>query len=402
MRYLRPPFFQWRILRRASDRRMCAAASGRHSAKRGKRRARRTGGAAEGFWSGRLRRGVNRLMYGERDEPYHVLTRLGQSLESAIEPTSALPLTVDTIAHALKLPYVAITLKQQESFKTAAAYGVNRESSVRIPLIYTGQVIGELIATGRTPGEPLTEPDLRLLNDLARQISSTAETVRLSDDLKRARFRIVEAEEETRRRLGSDLHDGVGHQLTGLARKAERAARLLEKDSSAARDLLNDIQTQLDQTILQVRQLAHQLYPPELELLGLIGALRERIQANDDPSLIVKADLPETLPRLPTAIESAVYYIAMEALTNVANHAGATTCELRLTLASGGSEPCRQGLELEVLDNGRGMALDGPTGLGLLSMQARAAEVGGVCIIAANPGGGTRITVRLPCKVQEV
>lgn len=71
-------------------------------------------------------------------------------------------------------------------------------------------------------------------------------------------------------------------------------------------------------------------------------------------------------------------------------------------LANGGSEPSRQGLELEVLDNGRGLAFDGPTGLGLLSMQARAAEVGGVCTIAANPGGGTRITVHLPCEVQEV
>ncbi|HEY5731741.1 MAG TPA: ATP-binding protein [Anaerolineales bacterium] len=91
----------------------------------------------------------------------------------------------------------------------------------------------------------------------------------------------------------------------------------------------------------------------------------------------------------------------MEALTNVTKDAGATSCELRLTLANGGSEPYRPGLELEVLDNGRGMAFDGPTGLGLLSMQARAVEVGGVCTINANPGGGTRISVRLPCEVQE-
>jgi signal transduction histidine kinase len=347
----------------------------------------------------RLQRGVNRLMYGERNEPYQVLTQLGQSLESAIEPASALPLTVGTIAHALKLPYVAITLRQQETFNIVAAYGTYQEDAVRIPLINAGRVIGELMAAGRTPGEALTEPDLRLLNDLARQISPTAETVRLSDDLARGRFRIVEAEEETRRRLGSDLHDGVGHQLTGLARKAEHAASLLEQNSSAAQDLLTDIKTQLDQTIKQVRQLAHQLYPPELELLGLVGALRERIQANDDPNLSIRADLPESLPHLPTAIESAAYYITLEALTNVARHAGATYCQLRLALADGSSESCHPGLELVVLDNGRGMAFDGPIGLGLLSMQARAAEVGGVCAIEANPGGGTRITVRLPCEV---
>jgi signal transduction histidine kinase len=347
----------------------------------------------------RVQRGVNRLMYGERDEPYQVLTRLGQRFESAIEPASALPLTVDTIAHALKLPYVAIALRQQETFKITAAYGTFQGDAVRIPLIYAGQVIGELIAAGRTPGEALSVPDLRFLNDLARQISPTAETVRLSDHLARARFRIVEAEEETRRRLGSDLHDGVGHQLAGLARKAERATNLLEQNSRAAREILSEIQTQLDQTIKQVRQLAHQLYPPELELLGLVGALRERIQANDDPNLSIRAELPETLPHLPTAVESAAYYIALEALTNVTRHAGATSCELRL--ANSDSEPCRPGLELVVLDNGRGMAFDGPIGLGLLSMQARAAEVGGVCTIDANPAGGTRITVRLPCEVQE-
>jgi signal transduction histidine kinase len=104
---------------------------------------------------------------------------------------------------------------------------------------------------------------------------------------------------------------------------------------------------------------------------------------------------------LPTAVESAAYYIALEALTNVTRHAGATSCELRLTLANSDSEPCRPGLELVVLDNGRGMAFDGPIGLGLLSMQARAAEVGGVCTIDANPAGGTLITVRLPCEAQE-
>jgi signal transduction histidine kinase len=349
----------------------------------------------------RVQRGVNRLMYGERDEPYQVLTRLGQRFESAIEPASALPLTVDTIAHALKLPYVAIALRQQETFKITAAYGTFQGDAVRIPLIYAGQVIGELIAAGRTPGEALSVPDLRFLNDLARQISPTAETVRLSDHLARARFRIVEAEEETRRRLGSDLHDGVGHQLAGLARKAERATNLMEPNSRAAREILSEIQIQLDQTIKQVRQLAHQLYPPELELLGLVGALRERIQANDDPNLSIRAELPETLPHLPTAVESAAYYIALEALTNVTRHAGATSCELRLTLANSDSMPCRQGLELVVLDNGRGTAFDGPIGLGLVSMQARAAEVDGVCTIDANPAGGTRITVRLPCEVQE-
>jgi signal transduction histidine kinase len=349
----------------------------------------------------RVQRVVNRLMYGERDEPYQVLTRLAQRLEATIEPATTLPLTVEMIGHALKLPYVAITLKQDEGNQTIAAYGSPQNHGLPFPLTYAGQTIGELVAAARSGESGFSAADRRLLSDLARQIGVTAHAVLLSADLERARLRIVAAREEARRRLGSDLHDGVGHQLAGLARQAERARDLLDQDTTAARGMLQDLKTGLDQTIVQVRQLAHQLYPPELELLGLVGALRERLQSDADPRLTIRAELPNTVPPLPTAIESAAYYIALEALTNVSRHAGAHTCNLRLTWKGedGGYQP--SGLELEICDDGRGLALTGSSGLGLLSMQARAAEVGGVCIIEPNPGGGTRIAVRLPCQVRE-
>jgi signal transduction histidine kinase len=351
----------------------------------------------------RLQRLVNRLMYGERDDPYRVVTQLAQRMEAAIEPAAALPLTVETIAHALKIPYVAILVQNEGDSQVVAAYGSSQNPVARFPLTYAGQAIGELIVAPRYGEEAITPTDHRLLDDLARQISVTTHSVQLSSDLEKARLRIVEAREEARRRLGGDLHDGVGHQLAGLARQTERAIDFLAKqDASAAQDLLTGIKTQLDRSIIQVRQLAHQLYPPELELLGLVGALQERLQSPSDTSLMVRTDFPESIPNLPTAIESAAYYIALESLTNVSRHAHARSCDLRLRLKDKSDDFPSPALELEICDDGRGLSSSGVHGLGLLSMQARAAEVGGTCVIDANPGGGTRVTVRFPYPIQEV
>lgn len=335
----------------------------------------------------RLQRAINRLMYGERDEPYRVLTRLGQRLEAAIEPAAALPLTVETIAHALKLPYVAIKLKQTETLQTVVAYGVTENAETTFPLVYAGEQIGELAAAARAPNEPLSPADHQLLQDLARQISVTAHAVLLSADLERARLRIVTVREEARRRLGSDLHDGVGHQLAGLARQVETAVSLLDQNPTSARQMLTAVTQHLNTAISQVRHLAHQLHPPELELLGLTGALRERTLTH--PGLAIRLDAPESLPPLPPAVETAAYYIALEALTNVEKHTAARTCTLRLALVAGT-------LEMEIADDGPGVTAERANGLGLLSMQARAAEVGGSCRLASNAVTGTQVIVRLP------
>jgi len=340
----------------------------------------------------RLQRGVNRLMYGDRDDPYRALSRLGQRLEAAGESSAMLATTVEAVAQTLKLPYVAIVLKQNSvsGLQFVVAHGTAPVPVIRFPLNYLGELVGELIVAARV-GETLNTADQRLLADLARPIGVAAHAFRLTTDLEHARLRIVAEREEARRRLGSDLHDGVGHQLAGLARKAELATNLLERDPTAARVMLAEVTQQLNIAITQVRGLAHQLHPPELELLGLVGALRERAQVQSN--FAIRVDAPDSLPPLPTAIETAAYYIALEALTNVEKHAGAKSCHIRLALME--SHPPM--LELDVTDHGRGLPPDLTNGLGLLSMQARAAEVGGTCYIESNPHGGAQVSVRLPC-----
>lgn len=347
----------------------------------------------------RLQRAVNRLTYGERDDPYRVLTRLGAQLESAMEPSAALTQTVETVAAALKLPYVAIALQRDGNMQTVAAHGTAPNSMRHFPLIHASEPIGELVAAPRTPNEALTPADERLLRDLAQQISIVARTAALTSDLEQARLRIVTERGEARRQLGSDLHDGVGHQLVALTRQIEHVTpKAPDSSAQLSTEFLADIKQKLIATTTQVRSLAHQLYPPELEVLGLSGALRER--AHGYPTFRIVMDAPESIPSLPAEIETAAYYIALEVLTNVDKHAHANICHIRLRLSSADVTSQLRRLEMDIVDDGRGFTDGEAHGLGLLSMRARAAEVGGTCHIAPNPGGGTAVRVQIPCVVK--
>src|SRR5215216_2948104 len=166
---------------------------------------------------GRLQRGVNRLMYGERDDPYAVISRLGRRLEATLVPEAVLTTVVETIAQALKLPYAAILLEEGEGYRSAASYGSPRGESETLPLVYQREEIGQLVLSPRAPGEGFSDADRDLLEDLARQAEVAVHAVRLTADLQSSRERLVATREEERRRLRRDLHDGIGPTLTGLA-----------------------------------------------------------------------------------------------------------------------------------------------------------------------------------------
>jgi signal transduction histidine kinase len=354
----------------------------------------------------RLQRAINRLMFGERDDPYRVLLRLGQRLETTLAPETVLPTVVETVAQALKLPYVGITWKPDDaSFGplTAASYGSTKdpEPRLRVPLVYQQEQVGELVLAPRAPGESLTEADERLLHDLARQVSVavhaarlTADLQRLTLDLQRARERLVLAREEERRRLRRDLHDGLGPRLASLTLKLETARNRLAHDPLAD-PLLSDLITRTQEAVADVRRLVNALRPPALDELGLLPALHEQIlQYSDlgDHALHISFEVPTDLPPLPAAIEVALFRIAQEALTNVVRHAQATRCVVTLALCER-----EQVLSLMITDNGRGLSARRSTGVGLASMRERAEELGGTWEMEPVPTGGTAIRVRLPC-----
>lgn len=355
-----------------------------------------------------LQSAVNRLMYGDRDDPATVLARLGQRLESTLAPNSVLPTIVETVARALKAPYAAIEVDIPTGTGLKAIRDDHAERSViradwkadgsssptdhltTIPLTYQSETIGRLLVAPRAPGEVFTPADLRLLNDLARQAAPAVHAQRLTADLHRSRERIIVAREEERRRLRRDLHDELGPTLASQALKLDAALDWLDRDPASARKLLGEVKAQTQATVADVRRLVYELRPPALDELGLVGALRAHAQALPlAKGLRVTVDAPPDLPPLSAAVEVAAYRIALEALTNVVRHAQAGICQVRLT----GVEEI---LRLDIDDDGRGLPREARAGLGLASMQERADELGGRCVIENRPGGGTRVYAELP------
>ncbi len=345
----------------------------------------------------RLQRAVNHLMYGKREDPYRVLSQLGQRLEATLAPDAVLSTAVRAVAEALNLPYVAIELEQDGAFEVAASTGGPVDEPFRLPLVYGGESVGRLVLAPRAGGETLSLMDRRLLNDLAWQVGvavhaarMTEDAVRLSEALQHSRERLVTAHEEERRRLRRDLHDGVGPQLAALMLKLETARNRLSHDP-AADALLTDITERTRDAIADVRRAVYDLRPPALDELGLVPALREGTAQYEQNGLNISVHAPESLPQLPAAIEVAAYRIAQEAVTNVVRHAGAHTCDVRISLDEMANVFC-----LEVMDDGRGISEKRGTGVGLHSMRERAEELGGTCVVESRPEGGVRVSARLP------
>ena len=349
----------------------------------------------------RLQRGANRLMYGERDDPYAVLARLGSRLESTPAHDAVLPAVARTVRETLKLPYAEIQLRREDGFETAAAAGNPGENALRLPLVYGGETVGRLVLRPRAGEEGFAPSERRLLEDLAHQIGASAhdalmtdEALRLSTDLQRSRERLVEAREEERRRLRRDLHDGLGPQLSSQALTIDAVRKLMRRDPDAAEELLLELKADAQDAVTDIRRLVYGLRPPALDDLGLLGALRETAAQYATKGLGVSVEAPETLPQLSAAVEVAAYRIAQEALTNVARHARARSSTVRLDIEDGA-------LRVEVRDDGVGMPEPradhtGHTGVGLTSMRERATELGGSLLVGPLPEGGTRVRATLP------
>jgi signal transduction histidine kinase len=338
----------------------------------------------------RVQRIVNRMMYGERDDPYSAIARLGRTLASAVQLDTVLSSVVDTIGQTLALGYVelrVVSVRGTGNYEVAAEYGSPNSDVFVVPLVHQGATVGELRLAPRA-GERLRERDHRLISDLAPQVAAAAQAVALSRELQDARQRIVELREEERRRIRRDLHDGLGPALAGLTFTLEAARNLTPVDGERADALLVSATEQVQTMIGDVRRLIYGLRPPTLDQLGLAASIRALAAQESSSATTVEVEAPATIPPLPAAVEVATYWIAQEALTNVRRHGQAQICNVRLAV-----EPTI--LRLVVEDNGRGLS-NRSTGIGLHSMRERAAEVGGTCTIATRASGGTLVEARLP------
>jgi two-component system NarL family sensor kinase len=336
---------------------------------------------------------VDRLFYGQRNEPYRALSELGRRLAAVAAPGAVLPAVVAAVAESLRLPYVAIERPADGSVLAAAGDSASADlaqaSPERWPLSYQGTVVGTLVAQPRRGEQAFDPRDRAVLADIARQAGAAVHAEALTADLLESRHRLVSAREEERRRLRRDLHDGLGPLLTsaGLNLDAARAQtargqRRPGEDNSDLNVLLDQAKQATAQALADVRGIVYGLRPTSLDDLGLAGALTahiRRLGEGGGPCITLEAG---PLTELPAAVEVASFRIATEAVNNVCRHSGARNCEVRLRIEADG-----QLLVVEVTDDGAGRQ-PWPAGVGLLAMRERASELGGTLTAGPGPHGG--------------
>jgi signal transduction histidine kinase len=337
---------------------------------------------------------VNRLIYGERDDPIEALSRLGKQMEVALPSDQVLPILARTIAQTLKLPYVGITLKGGREI----TFGQETENQVAFPFIFQGETTGVLLASPRNPGDRFTAGEMRLLQNLARQAGAAVRNAQLTADLQRSRQTLVTAREEERHRLRRDLHDGIGPTMAGLTLKLDAARDMVSSGLESGKreeledavQLLNELKTQTQETVQNIRHIAHTLRPPSLDVLGLVPALQAHFgQAGTPRNLNIQmTTTPHNFPRLSAAIEVAAYHIVLEAVTNVIQHAQAERCEVSLALENGH-------LKTDIKDDGIGLPKARNHGIGLDSMRERAEELGGRFELSSSQHG-TQVCAEIP------
>ena len=329
----------------------------------------------------RMQRAVDRLVYGERRDPLAAVTRLGDQM-SADDP-DLLTSVMRAVTTAVRAPGARVSAPDG---RLLASYG-SVAPGAEFPLRVAGQRVGVMEVVARTPGEPYTEPDRRLLNVMAPQVAVAVRALELAEALEAERDQVVTATRTERDRLRRDLHDGLGPSLAGIRlglvalHDAERAG-----DQESAETLLARIQAEADVAAGEVRRIIEGLRPAALDDQGLAGALRQ--QSDRNPYGVHVQLAVDDLPTLPPQVETVAYRIVQEALTNIARHSGRGT--------PGSAWPWSNGnLSVEVADDGTGIDEVSSTGLGLDSMRRRVETLGGSFALASSPVG-TTVTACLP------
>jgi len=335
----------------------------------------------------RLQAAVDRLVYGDRHDPMRAVTRLGDRVAAAGE-TDLLPAVLATVTDAVHAPGAAVVAP---SGSVLAAHGTDSDSrDVELLVLRVGgRELGMLRLAPRSPGEPYTDGDRRLLAALAPQVAVVVRALELAEALEAERDRVVAATRQERDRLRRDLHDGLGPSLSGvgLGLQALHDARAAGNDT-AADQLLARIRQEVTTAVGEVRRILDGLRPAVLDRTRLPDAIRRHAASVWTGQVKVWVDAGE-LPPLPADTETAAYRIIQEALTNVVRHADAH--HTRISLAASDTA-----LTVTVADDGHGINDRGhDAGVGLASMRQRAEALRGTLRVDSNDHG-TTVVATLP------
>jgi signal transduction histidine kinase len=328
---------------------------------------------------------ADRLVYGKRASAYEVLTEFSGRVGEAYANEDVLPRMATILASGTGASSARVLLRVGGDLREVAAVGEPETDERVVPVVHQGEELGALAVT-MPANDPLDPARERLIADLASQAGLVLRNARLIEELRASRQRLVAAQDEERRKLERNIHDGAQQQLVALTVNQRLAAALVAKDPERAVAMLEQLQADSQQVLEDLRDLARGIYPPLLADKGLVAALESQAR---------KAAVPTTvegdgLGRYPQDVEAAVYFSTLEALNNVAKYAEATSARVRLASDDGR-------LLFEVVDDGRGFDTDATDyGTGLQGMADRLDAIGGSLVVRSAPGGGTTVMGTIP------
>ena len=363
----------------------------------------------------RVQRFANHLVYGERATPYEVLSAFSSRMAGTYAAEDLPPRMAQILAEGTGSREATVWLKVGSELRAEASWPPDLEApeplsladgqlpeiagtSLSLLVHHRGELLGALTLSKQT-GERLTPAEHKLASDLASQAGLVLRNVRLAeellerlDELQASRQRIVAAQDQERRRLERNIHDGAQQQLVALAVKIRLARQLGAKDPGKANDLLEQTEAEVSEALEDLRDLARGIYPPLLADKGLVAALEGQARRSAVP-IRIQAD---GIGRYPQEAEAAVYFCALEALQNVAKYARASGATVRLF---DGEEH----LTFEVADDGVGFDASSTSyGTGLQGMADRLRALGGELEVRSAPGNGTTIVGQLPVRAAEL
>ncbi|TDV52032.1 ATP-binding protein [Actinophytocola oryzae] len=327
----------------------------------------------------RLRGLLDRWLFGDRADPYRALSRLGEQLENLLQPDEVLKTIASSVGNGLKLPYVSV---QVDSL--FAASGTSRQwPQLTLPLRHDDGYVGNLVVEARAPEEGFGRSERRLLDDLARQAALATRSARLAKELQR----IDREHVEDLRYVTGEVHDNLapGVAAVRLQIDALRRTGICMDERLSAK--LCQIGDDLSLVLREIRTVVHRVRPIGLHA-GLLEIVRRRASTFQSKELTVTVTPVGMLDGLSASVEEEAYRIVSAALGNVAEHANASACEVRLVQDA-------ERLEINVIDNGTGIPADVVPGVGLESMRHRCEKRGGRFEIERRHPG-TRIVAVLP------
>ena len=346
------------------------------------------------------RRIADRVVYGRRATPYEVLTEFSERVGESYATEDVLGRMAQILGQATGAGSARVWLRLGAELQPAASWPTDAEpvavavvANEAIPTIEGETVVevrdrGELLgalSVAMPPSDPMNPSKERLVRDLASQAGLVLRNVRLVEELRASQRRLVTAQDQERRRLERNIHDGAQQQLVALSVKTRLARDLTAREPAKVAEMLTQIDAEIQTALDDLRDLARGIYPPLLADEGLGAALDAQARRSPVPTTI-RAD---GLGRYAPEVEAAVYFSCLEALQNVAKYAEATSATVILAQSNAH-------LSFEVVDDGRGFDLAAErTGTGLQSIADRLGALHGEVTIRSEPGAGTRVRGRI-------